>query len=515
MRRPRRIGLLTVAITLMSGLAIPAPGHALEPADSGVDDTQSPLQVPGVGNVAHKGASLQAPENTLAAVRQAIAQHANFIGIDVHRTSDKRLVVLHDNTLARTTNVEELFPDRAPWNVASFTLDEINRLDAGSWKSTVYLGQRVPTLRQVLTELAPSSTGLFLEIKAPQMHGWVDGIGDQVVAQIKQHTSWLAPDGAQDRLVVQAFDDSFLEDFEAKYDDVVVGTLGGVARLDDYVSWADQVNVHYRDVTPEMVDQAHAGGLAVSTYVVNDLGIMRRVIDAGVDAVSTDRPQRLYDELLLHERVMADPGRPAPDKPWATSLTLSTPDIAVLPDRVPVTVKISTTDGRPAAWTWVQLQRRIGDTWHTLQRRATDRLGTLRTTVASRRQLHLRAVSEPNEWYRGAQAERAVEVRSAATRVRLYGDTRTTLARPAQLHVRWVADGGVPITGPAGLWSMTEGDRWRPLRGISITNGTAELRVRRRKSTRFQVRTSAGSWWAADRDSHYIQVPRPGQPPRG
>jgi glycerophosphoryl diester phosphodiesterase len=510
MRRPRRIALLTVALTFMSGfIALSGPVHGVEAADGGVDDTQSPVEeVPGVGNVAHKGASLQAPENTLAAVRQAIAQHANFIGIDVHRTKDNRLVVLHDSRLARTTNVEQVFPGRAPWPVASFTLAEIKRLDAGSWKSTVYLGQRVPTLGQVLNELAPSSTGLFLEIKAPHMNGWVDGIGDQVVAQIRRHTSWLAPGGPQGRLVVQAFDDSFLKDFEAKYDNVVVGTLGGVRRLDEYASWADQVNVHYRDVTSAMVARAHDAELGVSTYVVNDVGGMRRVIAAGVDAVSTDRPQRLYDELRSQSRVMQDPDRPAPAEPWTSSLSLRAPDRAVLRTRVPVTVRISAGEG-PAAWTWVKLQRRRADGgWRTLQRRVTDRSGLLRTTVTSRRELRLRAVSESSEWYRAARAVRAVDVRRAATRVRLYGTTRTSPGRLARLHVRWVAEGGVPMTGPARLWSKAAGERWQPVRRIHITNGTADLRVRRRKSTRFQVRTTAGSWWTADRDGHYVWIPR-------
>jgi glycerophosphoryl diester phosphodiesterase len=508
MRRPRRIARLTLALTFISGLVvITAPGHAVEAAEGVVDDSQSPLEAPGVGNVAHKGASVQAPENTLAAVRQAIAQHANFIGIDVHRTRDNRLVVLHDKTLARTTDVEQVFPGRAPWPVSSFTLDEIRQLDAGSWKSKVYLGQRVPTLGQVLTELEPSSTGLFLEIKAPKVNGWVDGIGDQVVTQIKKHTSWLAPNGPQDRLVVQAFDDAFLEDFEAKYDDVVVGTLGGVARLDLYASWADQVNVHYREVTSDMVDRAHALDLAVSTYVVNDISGMRRVVDAGVDAVSTDHPQLLYDELHAQSRVMQDPDRPAPAEPWTSELSLTAPDLAVMATRVPVTVRLSA-DGRPAAWTWVKLQRRANGGWHTLQRRATDRFGTLRTTVTSRRQLRLRAVSEPSEWYRAARAVRAVEVRPVTTQVLLYGDDRTSPGRSVRLHVRWVAEGGLRMAGPAALWSKADGERWRPMRRISIANGSAELRVRRRKSTRFQVRTTAGSWWAGDRDSHYVWIPR-------
>ena len=74
-----------------------------------------------------------APQNTLAAGRAAFAIGADVWGVDVRRTADGVFVLMHDATLERTTNVEEVFPDRAPWPVDAFTLDEIRRLDAGSW----------------------------------------------------------------------------------------------------------------------------------------------------------------------------------------------------------------------------------------------------------------------------------------------------------------------------------------------------------------------------------------------
>src|SRR5688572_17841479 len=118
--------------------------------------------------VAHRGASGVAPENTLAAVRLALKQGADIIENDIMRTSDGQLVIMHDVSLARTTDVEQVFPDRSPWNVGSFTLAEIKQLDAGSWFSPKFAGERVPTLREWV--LAVGSAGMLLEAKDPQLY---------------------------------------------------------------------------------------------------------------------------------------------------------------------------------------------------------------------------------------------------------------------------------------------------------------------------------------------------------
>src|SRR5919206_4176055 len=85
--------------------------------------------------VAHRGASGQAPENTLAAVRRAVELRVDRVEVDVQRTKDGVPVVIHDTTLARTTDVRRVHPRRAPWLVGDFTLAEIQRLDAGGWYS--------------------------------------------------------------------------------------------------------------------------------------------------------------------------------------------------------------------------------------------------------------------------------------------------------------------------------------------------------------------------------------------
>ncbi len=99
--------------------------------------------------VAHRGSSGAAPENTLAAVRLALRQKSDVMENDIQRTADGELVIMHDTTLARTTDVEQVFPARAPWNVGDFTLAEIKQLDAGSWFATEFAGERVPTLARV------------------------------------------------------------------------------------------------------------------------------------------------------------------------------------------------------------------------------------------------------------------------------------------------------------------------------------------------------------------------------
>jgi glycerophosphoryl diester phosphodiesterase len=87
----------------------------------------------GVLCIAHRGAASLAPENTLAAAHKALALGAGMWELDVSVTADGELVVLHGDSLARTTNVQAFFPQRSPWQISTFTLAEVRKLDAGSW----------------------------------------------------------------------------------------------------------------------------------------------------------------------------------------------------------------------------------------------------------------------------------------------------------------------------------------------------------------------------------------------
>ena len=129
-------------------------------------------------NIAHRGASAYAPEHTLAAYALAIEMGADYVEQDLQLTRDGVLVCLHDTTLNRTTNVEEVFPDRPTeveirgetrqvWRVSEFTLEEIKTLDAGSWFSEEFAGTRVPTFQEAI-DLVKGKAGMYPETKAPE-----------------------------------------------------------------------------------------------------------------------------------------------------------------------------------------------------------------------------------------------------------------------------------------------------------------------------------------------------------
>ncbi len=131
-------------------------------------------------NIAHRGASAYAPEHTLAAYQLALDMGADFVEQDLQLTEDGVLVCLHDTTLERTTNVEELFPARTVeiedrgrtrqvWRVADFSLAEIKELDAGSWFGEAFAGARVPTFQEAI-DLVKGQAGIYVETKAPEAY---------------------------------------------------------------------------------------------------------------------------------------------------------------------------------------------------------------------------------------------------------------------------------------------------------------------------------------------------------
>ncbi|WP_233507992.1 glycerophosphodiester phosphodiesterase [Spongiactinospora gelatinilytica] len=247
-----------------------------------------PATAASVVNVAHRGASAYAPENTIAAFALAQEQRADMFELDVRETKDHRLVLVHDATLARTTNVERVFPGRSPWAVRDLTLAEIRRLDAGSWLSADYAKERVPTLGEALSAMDGSGLGLMLEIKEP---GRYPGIETRVARELRRHGAWLKPG----RLVVQSFDWDSMRRFHRLLPGVPVALLGTPAtgRLAALAEYADMVNVPYGDLTRDYVRRAHARSLKVFAWTVDDSAAIRRLISYKVDGIVTNKPDLL------------------------------------------------------------------------------------------------------------------------------------------------------------------------------------------------------------------------------
>ncbi|MFC5835562.1 glycerophosphodiester phosphodiesterase [Nonomuraea insulae] len=242
--------------------------------------------------VAHRGASAYAPENTIAAFELAASQGADMFELDVQETKDHQLVLMHDTTLARTTDAEQVFPTLSPWNVRDLTLSQIRKLDAGSWRSGEYKGEPVPTLDETLSAMSGSELGLLLEVKDPALY---PGIESRIAGELRRHSSWLAPG----RVVVQSFDWGSMRRFDRVLPQVPIGLLGTptTAELPGLAKFADQVNPPYTTLTAAYVQRAHSLGMNVFAWTVDDPDAMLRMLTYRVDGIITNKPDVLRDVL--------------------------------------------------------------------------------------------------------------------------------------------------------------------------------------------------------------------------
>ncbi|MFJ8000666.1 glycerophosphodiester phosphodiesterase [Streptomyces sp. NPDC096310] len=282
--------LLGVSALILPGTATAATATAEPAARCG-----SPLVI------AHRGASAYAPENTLPAVDAAGALGIDWVENDVQRTKDGRLVVIHDDSLPRTTDVEQVFPDRAPWKVKDFTAAEIARLDAGSWFGERWAGTRVPTLEQYLRAVEANQQKLLLEIKSPELY---PGIEKDILRVLRQE-GWLDRTHVSKKLVIQSFSADSVRTVHQGRPDITTGFLGTppVAELPSYAAFTDQINPAYTSLTGEYVATVHrlkgphGKPLTVSTWTVNDAAGAVRVRDLGVDGIITNNPDVVRDAV--------------------------------------------------------------------------------------------------------------------------------------------------------------------------------------------------------------------------
>jgi glycerophosphoryl diester phosphodiesterase len=292
-QRPRGAGLIAVLV----GLALVAafvtwrgqqPGEgptAQRPPQPEASAQQAP-RADDVLVIAHRGASAYAPHDTVAAAREALSRGADAVEVDIRQTRDGRLVALFRASLAPTTNVEEVFPERAPWRVESFTLAELRQLDAGSWFGPEFAGERVPTLVELVAALEGSDVALILEAKTPQRY---PGIGDRLRRAIRR-----APGRIRE---VESFDLAFLRGWGREHGPVRLGAARGVPGegLAEAAAYLDAVNPPLRLVDRAYVERAHDLGLEVKVWSVNTPPAVRRALGLGVDGIYSHRPDMVRD----------------------------------------------------------------------------------------------------------------------------------------------------------------------------------------------------------------------------
>jgi len=224
--------------------------------------------------VAHRGGAGLAPENTLAAVSEAIDRGVKSIEVDVQRTSDGVLVIVHDTTVERTTNGKGI--------VGELTWEEISHLDAGSHFSPKFAGERIPTLDNILEMTTEKSVTLFLEAKSPKNY---HGIEMQIAEAIQRLE-------AKDQVVVISFDHEWLKRFEETAPDMRLGWLSlwmGKTPQSLKCTIADVCWISII-IDPTLVTRLHDKDYEVVVWTVNAPWLMKVMLWLGVDGITTDRP---------------------------------------------------------------------------------------------------------------------------------------------------------------------------------------------------------------------------------
>jgi glycerophosphoryl diester phosphodiesterase len=237
--------------------------------------------------IAHRGSSVYAPENTLAAFNLAVRQEADAIELDVDLTCDGHVVVMHDTTIDRTTN--------GHGRVADLTLEEIRQVDAGAWKDAAFKGERVPLLQEVLEAMGQRLL-INVEVKSTLLRS--SGVEAKVAALIEQH-------GLLDRVIISSFNPFALR----RVKHINPGLACALIYAPDlpiflrnawFAPLIPNLNArhpHHSQVNRDMVDQFHAQGLVVNVWTVNQAGIVHAMDQAGVDGIFGDDPVLIRETL--------------------------------------------------------------------------------------------------------------------------------------------------------------------------------------------------------------------------
>ncbi len=392
-RTARAVARRLLTLTACSAAA------TLAAATAGAGPAPAAAAAPSVSIVAHRGASAQQPQNTLPALATAIREGADEIEVDVHLTADGTVVVTHDAVVSAAM-CSGPYVRRA---VAGLTLAQLRTLDCGgaSLGAPAVPGTPVPTLAEALRLVRAHGAGtrVQVEVKRPATDRNAPATWARTIARV------VGASGIGDRVTVISFDWEVLRQVHAAAPalrrvglaltptDAVAGgdTAAGAAR--DGLS---AVSVYNGGVTPGFVASAHAAGLAVYAWTVNDPARIPALLSAGVDGIVTDRVPQTRAVLAAHGVAVAAKRR-VPDPPraavpaWPTRRPALAAPATVYrrpgrPASATVRVVVTRTDGRavPGATVWVTAVE-----WSTGRRRTvaarTDAAGSARVRVPLRR----------------------------------------------------------------------------------------------------------------------------------
>lgn len=241
-----------------------------------------------VDNVAHRGASGYAPENTIAAFDKAVEMKADYIEIDVQRSKDGELVLIHDTTVDRTTD--------GTGKVGDLTFDELRNLDAGSWKGEQFTGEKIPTFDEILDRYH-GKIGILIELKAPELY---PGIEESVAKALKAKN---LDKPSNEKIIIQSFNFESVKKMNDLLPKVPMGVLTSSIThttpmaLQEFSTYADYFNPSYTIVSKELVNEVHDLGMKISSWTVRSQETADFLLEMGVDAIITDYPDYVDPRL--------------------------------------------------------------------------------------------------------------------------------------------------------------------------------------------------------------------------
>jgi len=229
---------------------------------------------------AHRGASGLAPENTMSAIVKAMEIGSDFSEIDVQETTDGIIVLMHDDSLQRTTGIEA-----GMWEK---TFDELKEADAGLWFSEEFKGEPVPTLKSII-DAVRGKMKLNIELK---MNGHEKLLTEKVVAMVEEEDFY-------NNCILTSFDFGAVKKVKQRNSKIKAGYIFSEMPEDEDVFTAnvDLLSVNKKIVTEDFVQKAHANNKQVHVWTVNEPEDMRKLIGLGVDNIISNYPNILKEVL--------------------------------------------------------------------------------------------------------------------------------------------------------------------------------------------------------------------------
>ncbi len=308
------IVILLVMVISFSLFMIFYGGYYLINPDMQGEEILAALNIPYPTVIAHRGSSIVAPESTRPAYIKAREVGADYLEADLQRTKDGEIVIFHDDNLERTSNVEEVFPDRKEAEIGEFTYDELKELDFGSWFNRLnpdyareeYQGLEIIKLEDLISiaKSGDHTPGLILETKAPEKYPGIEAETVDILAE----EGWLELDESKDKALTILF--SFSEDSVREFKDLAPDIPRILLITDNMItrrSWR-----HWLDKADDLADglgtkgfmnwpwhiaAAHDKGMFVFPYTINELWQMKVLGRFQSSGYITDRPDVVLEFL--------------------------------------------------------------------------------------------------------------------------------------------------------------------------------------------------------------------------